>query len=185
MSSLVLRESQHHPANMSPAFGFRIECGKVLHAFDCSHRWSSMTDVEIPSLKAGAATLKASWARTPRRFWAGEDWCPSEAARQQVGVGPIHVSSILLTDGCFCGIVYIFMTQPFVLNVFSVWPQEGTKVTVWEWWWRCFVASWLVPSTAATSEPGKWPTVLLTWFVRCTGFLCHCVYSRNMSISCF
>lgn len=60
MSSLVIRESQHHPANMSPASGFRIECGKVLHAFDCSHRWSSMTDVEIPSLKAGAATLKAS-----------------------------------------------------------------------------------------------------------------------------
>lgn len=172
-SSSLIWESQHHPANMSSAFAFRIECGKVLHAFVCSHRWSSMTDVEIPSLKAGAATLKASWARTPRRFWTGEDWCPSEAARPQVGVGPIPVSSIHLTDGCFSGIVLI------VLNVLSVWPQEGTKATVWEWWWRCFVASWLVPSTATTSEPGKWQTVLLTWYVRCTCFLCNFVYSKK------
>lgn len=128
----------------------------VLHAFDCSHRWSSTTDVEIPSLKAGAAMLKASWARTPRRFWMGGGWCPSEAARPQVRVGPIPVSSMLLTDGGSCRIVYLFL-------VFSVWPQEGTKATVWEWWWRCSVASWLVPSTAATSEPGKSQTVLLTW----------------------
>lgn len=139
-----------------------------------------MTDVEIPSLKAGAAMLKASWARTPRRFWTGEDWCPSEAARPQVGVG--HVSSVLLTDGCFCGILYLFMLQRAVLNAFSVWPQEGTKVTVWEWWWRCFVASWLAPITAATSEPGKWQTGLLTWYVRCACFLSHCIYSKNVNI---
>lgn len=154
-SSSPMRESQHRPANITPAFGSRMERGSVLHAFECSHRWSSTTDVAIPSPKAGAATPKASWAWTPRRFSPGEDWCPSEAARPQVGVSPINASSILLTDGCFSGIVYLLVTRPIVLTVFSVWPQEGTKVTVWGWWWRYFVASWLVPSIATTFEPGK------------------------------
>lgn len=76
--------------------------GKVHHSFGRCHRWSSMTDVEIPSLKAGAATLKASWAQTPRRFWTEEDWCPSEAARPQVRVRPINIFSIFPTDECFC-----------------------------------------------------------------------------------
>lgn len=154
-SSSPMRESQHRPANIAPAFASRMERGNVLHAFECSHRWSSTTGVVIASPKAGAATPKASWARTPRRFWPGEDWCPLEAARPQVGVGPNHVASILLTDGCFCGIVYLLVTRPIVLTVFSVWPQEGTKVMVWGWWWRYFVASWLVPSTATTFEHGK------------------------------
>lgn len=151
----------------------RVSTSPCKHAFDCPHRWSSMTDVEIPSLKAGAATLKESWARTPRRFWTGEDWFPSEAARPQV-------PSIPPTDGCCCGTVYLVVTQPIVLKVFSVWPQEATKVMDWEWWWRCFVASWLAPSSAATSGPGKWQTVLLTWYVHCTCFLCHCVYGKNL-----
>lgn len=38
------------------------------------------------------------------------------------------------------------------------------------------MASWLVPSTAATSEPGKSQTVLLTWYVRAACFLLFCFF---------
>lgn len=43
----------------------------------------------------------------------------------------------------------------YVLRCFCCFFQEGTKATVWEWWWRCSVVSLPVPSTANTSAHGK------------------------------
>lgn len=102
-------ESQRHLANTSLAFVsvlFFLPSVSGLKAVNLErclisisyHRWSSMTDVEIPFLKAGAATLMGSWAQTPRRFWTEVDWCPSEAARPRVRVSFCRMNRLFLAQ---------------------------------------------------------------------------------------
>lgn len=78
------------------------------------HRWSSMSAVETPSLRAGAVTPRASWSLTLRRFWAEEDWCPSAAVKRQVRNQLIEV--------CTGGkILPMFLFSSFGQHVIEIW----------------------------------------------------------------
>lgn len=48
------------------------------------YRWSFMSAVETPFLRAGAATLRESLQQTPRESWLEEGWCLLVAAKPQV-----------------------------------------------------------------------------------------------------